>query len=368
MKLVQVPRTAAKPATGRRPSPSDHQLSALAALHRAIETKVHARLALGHNGFASSDTAVNALMARILEINRARRDRAGLRVMRRLGSVPPGFCTYLPATQPVRLPAGSPAQRLEKVRERAVVQSAQQCLRYGAAGGTSFSVTLTSDAAQVGYRVEMGSNRDTYGGAYKGWQAAEDHHHICAPADWRVRVQRRGLATVGGMLTLDLQPLVPHGDIELFQAVWVAQGRGYAVNVQRGVIARLRGEAFHGADASDAIRGVTRKAARALAPQRTPTCSYELSVDAFIQRFSRYRHIPVSLDDARETGACEYGISSWCQAVGIDMALESVTLRRVLEGFQTRPLVEVRRTVLHAVRAHRSQTKLTSSRSAMCLR
>jgi len=65
----------------------------------------------------------------------------------------------------------------------------------------------------------MWTNRDTYAGNFKGWSATEDHHRISVPADWRVRVQRRGLAAVGGMMTLDVHPLVPHGDIELFQAV-----------------------------------------------------------------------------------------------------------------------------------------------------
>jgi hypothetical protein len=72
-----------------------------------------------------------------------------------------------------------------------------------------------------------------------------------------------------------------------------------------------------------------------------------------VARYARYGHVPVSVEDARDTGACEYGIQSWCHAVGIDLQAGSVPLSRVLTGFRIQPLVEVRRTVLHAIKAQR---------------
>lgn len=131
----------------------------------------------------------------------------------------------------------------------------------------------------------MGANRDTYRGRFKGKLAREDHHNITVPFDWRTRVQR-GLAKAGGLLTLTAQQLVPHGDIELFQATWVEQA--CQVNVRRGVIARHGSECFHAEDARKAIAGLVRKIAcandRILGGQ---TSCYELSATAFVRKFER---------------------------------------------------------------------------------
>lgn len=356
MKLIQVPATATATATNisgqSRRQPTPHQLSALAALHRGLQTKKHAGLVLRHNGFSGGEANVEALLQRVISIQRERTDRVRNLVIKRLGTFPQvsGSSVGRRATLSAH---GDLAGRLDHLRKDAVKSAARACFRHGAAGGSSMRVELTSDPKAVGYEVVMGSNRDTYRGAYKGWSASEDHHCIRVPKDWRVRVQARGLATAGGMLTLDLQPLTGGGDIELFQAVWTSQARGYRVNVHRGVMARLGQEVFHAEDAQAAVRGVTLKARRAAAPARERVNVFDLSIEGFIERYARYGNIDVSADDARASGACEYGIRSWCNAVGIDLSDERVPLSRILNGFRVQPLIEVRRAVLHAVKAHR---------------
>lgn len=353
MKFIQVPATADDVQGQRRRHPTSAEMSAIAALHRKLMTKKHARLVLRHNGFSGSNELVEALLNRISGIASERRNKATKRITSRLGAVPQWAMWQLNFEAPSSAPAGTPQSRLQKLRENAVLAAAKSCLRHGAAGGSSFTVRLTKNPSEVGYTVTMDSNRDTYRGHYKGWAAAEDHHVITVPADWRVRVQRRGLAIVGGMLTLDLQPLVGHGDVELFQAVWASQARGYGVTTHRGVMARLGNEVFHAPSLEGAIRGVTRKHKLANSPARERVGAYQLTVDGFVARYARYGYVPVSVEDARDTGACEYGIQSWCHAVGIDLQAGSVPLSRVLTGFRIQPLVEVRRTVLHAIKAQR---------------
>ncbi len=339
--------------------PTDNELSALASLHRTAQTKKHLRLVLRLNGFSGANASVEALSQRIRDVNGQHRDRAQNRVLQRLSAIPDRSRVLQVACGSNRDPTPTPnvVARLDEVRRSAVVATAKSCLRYGAAGGSSFRVSLTGDPAAVGYEVVISSNRDTYRGRFKGWSATEDHHRICVPADWRLRVQRRGLATAGGMLTLDLQPLLGHGDIELFAAVWVGQGRGYGANVYRGVIARLGWEVYHAEDVQQAIRGITLKAKRAAEPARRPAGAYQISVDAFIMRYARYGAVDVSIDDARAIGACEYGIESWCHAVGIDVDEECVPISRILECFRIRPQYEVRRTVLYAIKNHRADAK-----------
>lgn len=363
MKFKQVPATAADVQGQHRRHPTPSEMSAIAALHRRLVTKKHARLVLRHNGFSGSSELVDALLHRISDIASERRRRVIKRIKSRLGTVPQWAMRQLNLEAPSSALASTPQSRLQRLRQSAVLAAAKSCLRHSAAGGSSFTVRLTRNPAAVGYTVTMDSNRDTYRGHYKGWAAAEDHHVITVPADWRVRVQRRGLAIVGGLLTLDLQPLVCHGDIELFQAVWVSQARGYGVTTHRGVMARLGDEVFHALSLQEAIRGVTRKHKLASAPARERVGAYQLTVDGFVARYARYGHVPVTAEDARDTGACEYGIQSWCHAVGIDLQADSVPLSRVLSGFRVQPLVEVRRTVLHAIKAQRRRATLTSIRA-----
>lgn len=358
MKSTSISTIAKSDCVQRRRSPSDHQLSALASLHRSKKTRANAQIVLREAGFTGVGANVDALIARMYEIERAHCERHTRRIQKRLGHLPPQTKRSSDRAA-VCLPEGRPIDRLQRLRYQAVKTTATNCLRSGAAGGSSFRVSLTCDPTAVGYEVVMGSNRTTYRGKYKGWSAAEDHHRICIPADWRVRVQRRGLAEAGGMMTLDLRQMSSQGEVELFEAVWVAQARGYDVTVHSGVIARLGTEVFHGRDASHAIRGITSKTRNLASPRRQPVSGYELSVEAFAERYSRFANVVVSVDDAREIGACESGIQSWCQAVGIDLAQQRVPLSHILEGFRMRPLQEVRRTVLQAIKRYRSAARCT---------
>lgn len=256
-----------------------------------------------------------------------------------------------PRTKPVLLPTGTPLDRLKQVRIDAVCRTARRALRHGGAGGSSFRVWFAASASEVNYRVVVDYNRTTYGGAYKGWKATEDHHRICVPPDWRVRVERRGLAIVDGLMTLDAHELEPDGDIQVFAATWARQGPGYAVAVDRGYIARLDSVTYHAASAAGAVRGVRRKNRIETGEAPAPRGPYTLTVDAFIQRYARHS-IEVTLDDARATGSCEYGIRSWCAAVGLDYDLGFAPLAAVLEGFRRMPMIEVRRAVVRAVRQY----------------
>ena len=250
----------------------------------------------------------------------------------------------------IRLPLGTPATRLTELRKRTVTQHAQLAFRHGAPGGTSFTVEFVDSTTQVDYTIDLDRNFDVYRGAYKGWGANVDLHKIRVPADWRLRVERKGLAVLGGMMTLDALPMEAPGGIDLYAAV--CQGRGYAVKTGRGFIAVAGGDSFHSDTADGAISGLRRKGRSA--PSRAAGMDdMKSAVDMFINKYSRCA-INVSLDDARKSGSCEYGIRSWCASVGIDINREQVSLAELLVGFRRMPLTEVRRAVLRAVRRNRS--------------
>jgi hypothetical protein len=252
----------------------------------------------------------------------------------------------------IRLPLGTPAMRLKELRKRTVTEYAQQAFRHGAPGGTRFTVEFADKATDVDYTIDLDRNYDVYRGAYKGWGANVDLHRIRVPTDWRVRVERKGLAMLGGLMTLDALPLEAPAGIALYAAVWARQGRGYAVKTDRGFIAVAGDESFHGDTAEIAIAGLRRKG-RSAPARAASIADMKSAVDVFITKYSKC-DIDVSLDDARKSGSCEYGIRSWCASVGIDIARVKVPMAELLEGFRRMPQTEVRRAVLRAVRRSRS--------------
>ena len=343
------PRNGAVRRRGVAPAP--HQAMRLASQLDG-KSKAEVRAALKAAGFSVRAEDIDHVLTCSAEIPRLRSRRRANSIARRIGHVP----TYAFDPQrraPVLLPVGTPRQRLDAKRRSAIAAAARRLFRHGAAGGSSMRIGFASTASKVNYVVNMYSNRDTYRGAFKGWAANEDHHLIDIPQDWLVRVQRRGLAMLGGMLTLDLHPLEAAGDVRVYAATWARQGRGYEVHLDRGYIAILLGEHYHAKTAERAIVGVRRKAKLASQAVRARFEPYEVTVEAFVERYKQ-SHLVVTLDDARDTGSCEFGIRSWCESIGLSYENGSAPLQQVLQGFRTLPQVEVRRVVVHAVRRHRA--------------
>jgi hypothetical protein len=324
---------------GKRPSHAD--VSRIAAGLTAT-TKKAASDSLRESGMSASPKTVADVLEKAAAFEKRRRLRHCQNAEQRLGHKPRHYfvATALPTV-------GAPpdlGQRLHALRVRDVRRTAQDAFRHGASGGGTFNVRFARQADEVNYVVHIGQNWTTYRGSFKGWSAREDHHHIQVPSDWRLRVQARGLAILGGMMTLDAHPLTSAGVVEVFAATWARQGRGYDVQVDRGYIARLGDEHFHAETADKAITGLRRKTQAG-----ATSGAYQLSVDAFA---SRYEGVvaTVTLQDARESGSCEFGIRSWCAAVGLDYLAGGAALKAVLAGFRMRPQVEVRRAVLHALK------------------
>lgn len=335
---------------GKTPTAIDFLKLAKAAA--GFGTKKEARETLQNAGFTCTPRVIEELLTAAEFIETAHKTRPYNTILKRLGHVPQRSSTPPNSRTPVRLPAGTPVQRLKNVRIQAVAKVAHALMRHGAAGGHTMRVEFALDESKVSYAVTMDHNRDTYAGAYKGWSASEDHHLIVVPKDWRVRVERKGLASLAGMMTLDAHPLIPDGDVLVYAASWARQGRSYDVKVDRGYIAALGNEHFHADSAQAAIKGVRRKVRSAEAPAKTEVSPYALTVDAFVKRYER-RKLTVSVRDAQESGACDFGIRSWCAVVGLDYEAGEAPLEAILRGFKLRPQEEVRRAVLHAARRDR---------------
>ena len=325
-------------------------------------TKSAAKIVLQEIGVAPTEEQIDELLEcqRRVQSRRAHRHQqnAELRLGHKIRFYPP----VPTGRKPVCLPTRPLLQRLAQLRIQALSKVAKELFRNGAAGGTSIRVGYASTSQEVRYAVTIGSNYDTYRGAYKGWSANEDHHQIVVPKDWRLRVLKQGIAAAGGMMTLDAHALEAPAGFRLFAAVWASQGRGFAVKTERGFIASCADEVYHSDTAEKAISGVRCKVASVNGTSIAGVKAYTIGITQFVDKFSQVE-CSVELADARETGSCEFGILSWCNAVGLDYKAGAAPLKRVLDAFRVRPQIEVRRAVLNAVRRHRVGLRLDATNS-----
>lgn len=217
--------------------------------------------------------------------------------------------------------------------------------RTSLSGKHEFIVEFTDDPSKVsaeGYSLDG----ERYPGRY-GFKR-NSFLSFVIPYNWITRVKNRDLSVVDGLLTLDAQPLLVNDrEFEAFSAVWVGQGRGFTLNVSRGVIVRHKatGYTYHGNSIKHGKAAIRRK------------LNYSVNLVKRTRRIEKwlnnvsldYGSVPVSFDDAKETGACEYGIRSWCFSVGIDPDDNFAFLKDVIDGYFKLPQQEALAVIKHMV-------------------
>jgi hypothetical protein len=102
---------------------------------------------------------------------------------------------------PVITPAGTPAQRLEVLRKTAIRKVFTSTFRQPAHGETK--VVLTDDPAKVGVTQTPYDDWNVYAKSYRHGPAKCLDTVVTVRLRWRTRVERRGLAVLNGMMTLD---------------------------------------------------------------------------------------------------------------------------------------------------------------------
>jgi hypothetical protein len=318
----------------------------IAASH-SQKVKKNIILLLKDRGLAGSVKNVNAILSLQCDIAHTRQNRLLKSINSRINK-PLSFLPKALENHAIPKTFQAVQGRLDYLRRTAIAQLAKINFRYGAPGGSKFFVTYAEQSSDVGYAVTLDKNYDIYRGAYKGWGANIDVHKICVPRHWRTSVEKRKLALIGGMITLDANPMESPTGIDLYAAVWAVQERGYSVKTVRGFIAVSGAQHFHADSVDSAIAGVMKKC-RVADRSAEVLLNMSLAVDAFIAKYGAF-NIDVSLNDARKSGSCEYGIRSWCERVGIDINRGRVPMTELLAGFKQHPLSEVRAATLYAVR------------------
>lgn len=247
------------------------------------------------------------------------------------------------------LPRGTPAARLDAKRRQRI--AAQYAAIYRTATHGDLTAATTRDPAAVGVRQTESNDWNGYSKSTKYPMRLQDTH-ITAPADWRARVQRRGLAVIDGMLTLDAAPLAAPDGVDLYAATWLVQGRGTTTTAARGYIARGGGMSYHADTAAAALAGLGRKIKRQKLDAEFATLIASANLPDLAARAPAGAVVRIA--DARAVGACEYGIASWCNATGLPYAQGAAPLADVLAAWQREPRNEARAAILHALRRYRA--------------
>jgi hypothetical protein len=159
------------------------------------------------------------------------------------------------------------SQRLLAVRTAAALKAFRQC-NYNLGRNTlDDEVAFSDDPATWGGYTAEDVDYTTYRGRFKGWACTNRYAALTLPADWRTRVQNRGLEKVSGLFTIDAVLLDSNTqDVEVFSAKWLEQGRGTALGTTTGFIALTHAEGgktygYHSeVSADNAVQGVVRKA------------------------------------------------------------------------------------------------------------
>lgn len=189
---------------------------------------------------------------------------------------------------------------------------------------------------------------------WNSWGYAKDSHfRFAIPAGWAEAVADRGLAVVGGRLTLWACPVGRGSDgVEVFEAAWVVQGRGFGLRLVRGYLARTGRAAHHAATAGAATRGARRK-------DRFPPPPKQPRLPLAAEK-RRWGHLRVGLADAVMLGLCEAGVRRWCGQAGIDPDAGPVSLADVIAAYRVHPGATVRRFVRRVVEAAREGLSIGS--------
>lgn len=313
------------------------------------QTQVAAKAALKAAGL--KQTLAMEVLAAVRAIEAAQKTAKVDRIDRKLG-----YCPVRPSytwdkfkrrdifgtigRRPVHLPADTVQNRLNALRVEAVKNAMKQMIDRHAHG--EWFVNLTADPYAVGIKTR------TYFAdkQYSKWTIYATDTEITVPADWRLRVERKDLAMLDGLMTLDAAPMEAHG-CELFAATWARRTGAKNVAVDKGYIARADGVSYHGATADQALSGLAKK-------RRKLALSIRLDTGDLGDLVAKLASVRVSVGDARAAGACEYGIRSWCAAVGLDFEAGSATLAEVYAAYQREPRREARATLLCVLRRQRT--------------
>lgn len=169
------------------------------------------------------------------------------------------------------------------------------------------------------------------------WSGLDSVLHLSVPADWRVTVQRRGLAVIDGLLTLRAIELPLDAGVadgcDAYAAVVVRQARGFDLRAVDCVILRDRatGTAGHGSSVRSCALALRRRLEADADEAARIAALPPLLPSPLESALHRHPGLVVTYSDAREAGLCGVGITDWIARVGLPEGTRELPAARALE-------------------------------------
>lgn len=236
------------------------------------------------------------------------------------------------------------ARALEIKASRLFEKLAKKNLNLTVSGAVHWRVSMVSNPAQVSMSADTFKDWDLrYGGYARRWAKTSLSVDVKLPRNYLSRVYNKGLSIVDGIPTLDAFQLDCTDDrYQVYAARWVEMSRGKSVKVVSGFIAASHSDAcyFHALTYKAAVSGLLRKL-ELVGRAQTP------SIAKLARRFAN-ENLYITLDDARETGSCEFGIKNWCYRSNLPYEMGKAPAKDVIEAYHRIPMPEARRAILHA--------------------
>lgn len=174
------------------------------------------------------------------------------------------------------------------------------------------------------------------------WKGKDSLHNFHIKPDWNKQVYKKGLAVVDGVLTLDAKKIshtLPKtcdmmGDgvehkVEMFEAEWVVQGRGFDLNKRMGFIVKAGNLTFHAHSLNNAKRVFSKR----VEGYRESVDEAALDFEQRFSEFSEHMDVMVTLADSKRAGNCESGTLDWVQK-HFAKNRKQATVREILEVAQ----------------------------------
>ena len=241
------------------------------------------------------------------------------------------------ARQAVKSPK-STMTPVERIRRDLAIRAASKFAAALRGNYKAFSLdNVRVSFTKLGTAASISTNTTTkYVSGRRGFGHVTDGQTItaCLQAGWVRKVWDANLAELDGLTTLSAELVSTDGDVSIYRASWVRQGRGYDLSAQHGFIATtydsIQGRtSFHStASAAAALTGLRRKL-KPLAVRQATTSKRQATaaanrlrkIDALVSRVARWDfvgidHVTVSRADSLKAGNCAPGTDAFIDRFG----------------------------------------------------
>lgn len=167
------------------------------------------------------------------------------------------------------------------------------------AGGNNYLI-VGFEIATCGYSEQVWSRN-------RKWRGNNSYQKFGVQKGWIHKVYEQGIAFAGGMLTTHAVKIREN----VWEADWVVQGRGFGLNVQKGVIKKVGDSYIHAKDEASADRIAKKRIELEILEAKKTKISAWLRNATVEEIKIKFANIYIKKEDSIKAGNCETGTQNW---------------------------------------------------------